>query len=248
MKDATLQMQQQDQEIKSALWAAANTLRGSAVDRTDWKGYILPLLFFKRISDVRDEEMTEAQEIYGEVDPSLFPEIHRFVVPEGCHWEDVRAVPTNVGAALLRAMQEIERANPDTLYRVFGSADWGNKEKFTDELLKDMIEGFSEIQLGNTAVSTDVLGDAYEYLVGKFADVTRRNKAGEFYTPRSVVRMMVEILDPQGGESIYDPACGTGGMLLGAIEHVTRKGGDPRNSLARYMVRKRTSLRPPSRG
>jgi type I restriction enzyme M protein len=125
-------------------------------------------------------------------------------------------------------MQEIERTNPDTLYRVFGTADWGNKEKFTDELLKDLIEGFSEIQLGNKSVSTDILGDAYEYLIGKFADVTRRNKAGEFYTPRSVVRMMVEILDPQPGESIYDPACGTGGMLLGAIEHATSKGGDAR--------------------
>ena len=82
--------------------------------------------------------------------------------------------------------------------------------------------------LGNKTVSTDVLGDAYEYLIGKFADVTRRNKAGEFYTPRSVVRMMVEILDPKEGESIYDPSCGTGGMLLGAIEHVSRKGGDAR--------------------
>jgi type I restriction enzyme M protein len=228
MKGTILQMAVHDQDIKSALWDAANTLRGSAVDRTDWKGYILPLLFFKRISDVWDEEMTEAQEIYGEADPSHFPEIHRFIIPEGCHWNDVRAVSANVGAALLRAMQEIERANPDTLYRVFGTADWGNKEKFTDELLKDLIECFSEIRLGNKSVSTDVLGDAYEYLVGKFADVTRRNKAGEFYTPRSVVRMMVEILDPQGGESIYDPACGTGGMLLGAIEHVVRQGGDPR--------------------
>jgi type I restriction enzyme M protein len=214
--------------LKSALWAAANTLRGSAVDRTDWKGYILPLLFFKRISDAWDEETAEAREMYGEADPSLFPEVHRFVVPEGCHWNDVREVPINVGSALLRAMQEIERANPETLFRVFGSADWSNKEKFSDELLKDLIEGFSDIQLGNRAVSTDVLGDAYEYLIGKFADVTRRNKAGEFYTPRSVVRMMVEILDPKEGESIYDPACGTGGMLLGAIEHVTRKGGDAR--------------------
>ena len=218
----------QSQELKSALWEAANTLRGSAVDRTDWKGYILPLLFFKRISDVWDEETSEAQTIYGEIDPSLFPEVHRFVVPEGCHWNDVREVASNVGAALLRAMQEIERANPDTLYRVFGTADWGNREKFTDELLKDLIEGFSETGLGNRSVSSDVLGDAYEFLIGKFADVTRRNKAGEFYTPRSVVRMMVEILDPVGGESIYDPACGTGGMLLGAIEHVTRKGGDAR--------------------
>lgn len=218
----------ENRELKAGLWEAANTLRGSAVDRTDWKGYILPLLFFKRISDVWDEETAEAQEIYGESDPSLFPEIHRFVVPAGCHWNEVRETATNVGAALHRAMQEIERANPDALFRVFGTADWGNKEKFSDELLKDLIEGFSDIRLGNKAVSTDVLGDAYEHLIGKFADVTRRNKAGEFYTPRSVVRMMVEILDPQEGESIYDPACGTGGMLLGAIEHVMRKGGDPR--------------------
>lgn len=215
-------------DLKSALWDAANTLRGSAVDRTDWKGYILPLLFFKRISDVWDEETNEAQDIYGEADPSHFPEIHRFVVPEGCHWNDIRETANNVGAALQKAMQEIERANPDTLFRVFGSADWSNKEKFTDELFKDLIEGFSAIELGNKSVSTDALGDAYEYLVGKFADVTRRNKAGEFYTPRNVVRMMVEILDPKEGESIYDPACGTGGMLLGAIEHVIRKGGDPR--------------------
>ena len=109
-------------ELKSALWDAANTLRGSAVDsRTDWKGYILPLLFFKRISDVWDEETAEAQEIYGEADPSLFPETHRFVVPEGCHWNDVRETATNVGAALHRALQEIERANPNTLFRVFGT-------------------------------------------------------------------------------------------------------------------------------
>jgi type I restriction enzyme M protein len=216
------------QELQSSLWEAANTLRGSAVDRTDWKGYILPLLFFKRVSDVWDEETSEAREIYGDADPSLFPEVYRFSIPTGCHWNDVRGVATNVGSALQRAMQGIERANPDTLFRVFGSADWGNKEKFSDELLKDLIEGFSAIQLGNAAAGMDVLGDAYEYLVGKFADVTRRNKAGEFYTPRSVVRMMVDILDPLEGDSIYDPACGTGGMLLGAIEHVVRKGGDPR--------------------
>ena len=215
-------------ELQSTLWEAANILRGSAVDRTDWKGYILPLLFFKRICDVWDEETAEATETYGDSDPSLFPEVHRFQVPEGCHWRDIRETSANVGTALAHAMQELEGTNPDTLYRVFGSADWGNREKFTDELLKDMVEGFSAISLGNQAVDTDILGDAYEYLVGKFADVTRRNKAGEFYTPRSVVRMMVEILDPKEGESIYDPACGTGGMLLAAIDHVKRNGGDPR--------------------
>jgi type I restriction enzyme M protein len=125
-------------------------------------------------------------------------------------------------------MREIELANPDTLYRVFGTADWGNREMLTDEILKDLIEALSEVSLGNRAVSSDILGDAHEYLIGKFADITKRKKAGEFYTPRSVVRMMVDLLDPKEGESIYDPACGTGGMLLGAIEHVESAGGDPR--------------------
>ena len=214
--------------LRARLWECAEVLRGSAVDRTDWKAYILPLLFYKRLSDVWDEELQEAVEIYGEADPIDFPEIHRFVIPEGCHWRDVRETPANVGAALAHAMREIERANPDTLYRVFGAADWGNRQMLSDETLKDLIEGLSEVSLGNSAVGSDVLGDSYEYLIGKFADVTRRKKAGEFYTPRSVVRMMVAILDPKEGESIYDPACGTGGMLLGAIDHVQRGGGDPR--------------------
>jgi type I restriction enzyme M protein len=215
-------------ELKSHLWNCAEILRGSAVDRTDWKAYILPLLFFKRICDVWDEETAEAAELFGDVDPVDFPEVHRFAVPEACHWQDVREAPANVGAALSHAMREIERTNPDTLYRVFGAADWGNREMLTDEILKDLIEGLSEVSLGNAAVGSDILGDAYEYLIGRFADVTKRKKAGEFYTPRSVVRMMVDILDPKEGESIYDPACGTGGMLLGAIEHVQRAGGDAR--------------------
>jgi type I restriction enzyme M protein len=215
-------------DLKSHLWECAEILRGSAVDRTDWKAYILPLLFFKRISDVWDEETIDATVLFGDADPVDFPEVHRFNVPEGCHWRDVRETPANVGAVLSHAMREIERANPKTLYRVFGAADWGNREMLTDETLKDLLEGLSEVSLGNKSVSTDVLGDAYEYLIGKFADVTKRKKAGEFYTPRSVVRMMVELLDPKPGESIHDPACGTGGMLLGAIEHVQRGGGDAR--------------------
>lgn len=216
------------QDLKSHLWNCAEILRGSAVDRTDWKAYILPLLFFKRICDVWDEETAEAATLFGDADPVDYPEVHRFSVPEGCHWRDVREKPANIGAALSRAMREIERANPDTLYRVFGAADWGNREMLTDGILKDLIEGLSEVSLGNSAVSSDILGDAYEYLIGKFADITKRKKAGEFYTPRSVVRMMVDILDPKPGDSIYDPACGTGGMLLGAIEHVKHGGGDPR--------------------
>jgi len=203
-------------------------LRGSAVDRTDWKAYILPLLFFKRLSDVWDEETLEAAQTYGDSNPVEYPEIHRFEIPDACHWRDVRETAANVGATMARAMHEIERSNPDTLYRVFGAADWGNKELLSDEILKDLVEQLTKVPLGNRAVTTDILGDAYEYLIGRFADVTKRKKAGEFYTPRSVVRMMVDLIDPKERESIYDPACGTGGMLLGAIEHVQRTGGDPR--------------------
>lgn len=235
----TLKLMQE--QLEAALWDAANILRSSPVGRTDWKAYILPLVFFKRLSDVWDEELAEATELYGDADPTQFPEIHRFTIPEGCHWNDVRALSTNVGAGLAHALREIELANPEALYRVFGTADWSNRDKFSDELLKDLIEGFSRIPLGNRSVSTDVLGDAYEYLVAKFADVTRRNKAGEFYTPRSVVRLMVDMLDPQPGESIYDPACGTGGMLLGAVEHVARKGGDPRSFYGKIYGQERNA-------
>src|SRR3954454_10246446 len=131
--------------LKSRLWQCAQILRGSAVDRTDWKAYILPLLFFKRLSDVWDEEHGRMIKEYGEE----FADEHRFQIPDGCHWRDIRETSANVGAALSRAMREIERTNPDTLYRVFGAADWGNREMLPDETLKDLIEGLSEWFLGN---------------------------------------------------------------------------------------------------
>ena len=209
--------------LESHLWEAANILRGSPVDRSDWKSYILPLLFYKRICDVWDEEYQEMVETYGED----FADEHRFQIPEGCHWRNVRETPLNVGAALQNAMRGIEAANQVHLYGVFGDAQWTNKDRLPDALLKDLIEHFSALRMGNKQVTGDVVGDAYEYLIKKFADATNK-KAGEFYTPRSVVRLMVDILDPQEGETIYDPACGTGGMLLGAVAHVRDKGGDPR--------------------
>lgn len=192
-------------------------------------------MFFKRICDVYDEEAAEATELFGDVDPVDFPEVHRFTIPEGSHWQAVRETPVNVGATLSHAMREIELANPEILYRVFGTADWGNRELLTDEVLKDLLEALSRVSLGNHTVTSDILGDAYEYLIGRFADVTRRKKAGEFYTPRSVVRMMVDLLQPKEGDTIYDPACGTGGMLLGAVEHVERAGGDPRTFFGRLF-------------
>src|SRR5262249_24440073 len=123
-------------ELESHLWEAANILRGSPVDRTDWKSYILPLLFFKRICDVWDEEHAGMLTKYGED----FADEHRFQVPEGCHWRDVRETPANVGTSLQNAMRAIEAANQKHLYGVFGDGQWTNKERLPDELLKNLIE------------------------------------------------------------------------------------------------------------
>jgi type I restriction enzyme M protein len=214
-------------QLESHLWEAANILRGP-VDAADFKTYVFPLLFFKRISDVRDEEYEAAlNESSGDEAYALFPQNYRFQIPDNCHWSDVRSVARNVGQALQKAMRGIEKANPETLYGIFGDAAWTNKERLPDSLLRDLIEHFSRISLGNEAAETDILGQSYEYLIKKFADLTNK-KAGEFYTPRSVVKLMVNILDPKEGESIYDPACGTGGMLLESIQHVRERHEDDR--------------------
>jgi len=214
-------------DLESHLWEAANILRGP-VDAADFKSYVFPMLFFKRLSDVHDEEHAAAlEEFKGDEEAALFPENYRFQIPEDCHWRDVRQVTTNVGQALQTALRGIEQANPHTLYGIFGDAQWTNKERLSDALLRDLIEHFSRLSLGNSAAREDVLGQSYEYLIKKFADATNK-KAGEFYTPRSVVKLMVNILDPKAGESIYDPACGTGGMLLEAIHHVKETRGDVR--------------------
>ena len=220
------------EELEAHLWEAANILRGP-VDAADFKTYIFPLLFFKRISDVYDEEVEAALAASGgDAAFAHFPENHRFQVPEGCHWADVRKVTTDVGAALQRAIREIEQANPGTLFGIFGDAAWANKDRLSDKLLIDLLEHFAEIPLSLKEVTSDALGDAYEYLIKQFADKANK-KAGEFYTPRPVVKLMARLLAPRAGESIYDPACGTGGMLLAAVAHVRESGGDPRSLLGR---------------
>jgi len=213
-------------ELEQYLQKAANQLRGS-IDQADFKAYIFPLMFFKRISDVYLEEYGHAlADSGGDHEFAAFAENHRFAIPEGCLWEDVRARTENIGQALVTAFREIEKANPDTLYGIFGNAAWSNKDKLPDSKLADLIEHFSTKPLTNAAVSPDVFGQAYEFLIKKFADQSNK-KAGEYYTPRSVVRMLVDILDPQEGETVYDPACGTGGMLIEVIEHVKASGGNP---------------------
>ena len=214
-------------EVESHLARAADLLRG-AIDQADFKAYIFPLMFFKRISDVYLEEYGQALlESGGDHEFALFAENHRFAMPEGCLWDDVRGRTENVGQALVTAMRGIEKANPDTLYGIFGNAAWTNKSKLPDRTLTDLIEHFSAKALTNACVAPDVFGQAYEYLIKRFADLSNK-KAGEYYTPRAVVRLLVNILDPKEGETVYDPATGTGGMLIEVIEHVKAAGGHAR--------------------
>lgn len=215
-------------ELESYLWGAATVLRGT-IDAGDYKQFIFPLLFFKRISDVWDEEYQQAlDESDGDVDYASFAENHRFQLPDGAHWRDVREVASNVGHALQNAFRAIEQANPDKFYGVFGDAQWTNKDRLSDETLRDLIEHFSARELTTANVPEDQFGQAYEYLIKRFADDSGHT-AQEFYTNRTLVHLMTLILDPQPGESVYDPTCGTGGMLLSAAVELKRQGKEHRN-------------------
>lgn len=218
-----ISLSQLEQYLSKAAWI----LKGP-VDASDFKVYIFPLLFFKRISDVYNEEYQIALiESDGDEDYANLPEFHRFNIPEGCHWKDVREKTTDVGIAIEFALRGIEQSNQEYLYGIFGDAQWTNKNKLSDRLLIDLIEHFSQYDLSNSKVDPDLLGNAYEYLIKHFADLTNK-KAGEFYTPRSVVHLMGLILNPKEGETIYDPACGTGGMLLECVDHLKNSNLDHR--------------------
>ena len=215
------------QDLEAYLWGAAVLLRG-LIDAGDYKQFIFPLLFFKRISDVYDEEyQTALKESGGDISFAEFAENHRFQIPAGAHWQDVRQTPKNVGMAIQNAIRSIEIANPDQLTGIFGDAPWTNRERLPDETLKDLIEHFSTQTLSVANVPEDELGNAYEFLIKKFADDSGHT-AAEFYTNRTVVHLMTQLVQPQAGESIYDPTCGTGGMLLSALAEVKRSGGEYR--------------------
>ncbi len=223
MKTEKLSLSQLEQYLSKAAWI----LKGP-VDASDFKVYIFPLLFFKRISDVYDEEFQMAlEESEGDEYYASLPEFHRFIIPQGCHWNEVGENASSVGLAIEQALRGIEQANQEYLYGIFGDAQWSNKNKLSDRLLIDLIEHFSQYNLSNSNVEADMLGNAYEYLIKHFADLTNK-KAGEFYTPRSVVNLLGLVLDAKEGESIYDPACGTGGMLLECVDHIKVNGGDYR--------------------
>jgi type I restriction enzyme M protein len=216
------------EELESYLWGSAVLLRTS-IDAGAYKQYIFPLLFFKRICDVYDEECEKILEEYdGDISALEWEENHLFMVPKGAHWNDVRAKSENIGAALVDAFSKIQSANSDKLLGIFGDAAWTNKNRLPDRLLKDLIEHFSSKTLSIENCPEDELGQGYEYLIKKFADDSGHT-AQEFYTNRTVVHLMTEMLKPQSGESIYDPTCGSAGMLISAIAYLKEKGEEWRN-------------------
>ncbi len=216
------------QQLESYLWGAAVLLRGT-IDAGDYKQFIFPLLFYKRLCDVFDEEtVTALRESGGDQDFALFPENHRFQVPTDAHWREIRKVSRDVGRAVQQAMRATETANPDKLFGIFGDAQWTNKDRLSDAMLRDLIEHFSTLELTVANLPEDELGQGYEYLIKKFADDSGHT-AAEFYTNRTVVHLMTEMLDVQPGESVYDPTCGSGGMLLSCIAHLRNQKKEWRN-------------------
>jgi type I restriction enzyme M protein len=212
------------QEIESWLWEAANILRGP-VDPANLRDFVFPLLFLKRLSDTWDEEQAKAVAKFGEdIDEDTAADFHAFQIPKGCHWADLRRAAENHGVVIQDIMQRIEQANPERLAEIFGNAPWADNNKMPRERLERLVEHFSQRDLRPSIVSNDLLGGGYEYLLKRFSDESATS-AGQFFTPRAVVHLLVRILDPKPTDSVYDPACGSAGILIEAATEVVQSGG-----------------------
>jgi len=212
-------------ELGSWLWGAADILRG-AVSADDYGDFVLPLLFFKRLSDNYLFEYKQRLDEYKDEGIARDDMFYRVVVPDGCLWEDVRKTATNVGSKLNGVLNSIAKANP-RLDRVINRTDFNNPNAIPEERLVRLIEHLNQKNLANGNVSPDILGDGYEYLLKKFNEVAP-TRAGEFYTPREVVKVLVGCLRPEEGIEVYDPCCGSGGMLIESYYRLKEQGMDPK--------------------
>lgn len=225
------------QQLEAHLWGAANILRGKTAGQ-DYKNYILSLMFYKRLCDQweceADDAIAELERQQGrtfsEKEKAVFRKRgeHRFQIPDGSRWGDVKAASTNLGGVLTKAMRAVANANEE-LRGVF-TVDWNQpapdgsgKPLIPNEVVHALIQHFDEHDLSNKSVPSDVLGRAYEYLIKQFADDAGA-KAGEFFTPPEVVDTLVRILEPRPGDTVYDPTAGSGGMLVHAADFLREHG------------------------
>jgi len=211
-------------QLEQFLWKSADILRGK-IDSSDYKKYIFGLLFYKRISDVWDEEYMKVMEEFKDEAIARADYNHRFQVPKECRWSVVEERADNIGIKLNEIFDKLTNANSPKLDKIFDDLDFANKDKFPNETIQRLINHFSQYNFGDTYINTDVLGDAYEYLIKQFA-ADAGKKGGEFYTPREVERVIIQILKPHKKDHIYDPTVGSGGFLLEAFHYLKEKEGE----------------------